>query len=242
MASWIVHLRIAELLLARIPGLDESYFAVGNIAPDSGIPDEKWEKFDPPPEVTHFKRTTVTPYGQCDLDFYRAYLAPFRRDGLARPALSLRWGYFFHLATDNLWAREIYRPVRSRYAEQFAADQNFIWEVKNDWYGLDQRYVRSHPDSLFWRVFLKCGEEEAGLDFLPQAALRQRIAYIQAFYQEDSPEIRAMMARPFVYLSEADMDRFTVQAADSLERAYRRLWLEGRDAAGLASVLEMEGI
>jgi hypothetical protein len=43
MASWIVHLRIAENLLAKFPELDERQFAIGNIAPDSGWPDEKWE-------------------------------------------------------------------------------------------------------------------------------------------------------------------------------------------------------
>jgi len=46
MASWIVHLRIAELLLGMIDGLDAPYFAIGNIAPDSGIPDENWENFN----------------------------------------------------------------------------------------------------------------------------------------------------------------------------------------------------
>lgn len=57
MAIWIAHLRLAENLLARIPNLDEAQFAIGNIAPDSGVPDEKWEHFDPPKEVTHFVRT-----------------------------------------------------------------------------------------------------------------------------------------------------------------------------------------
>ena len=54
MATWIAHLRIAENLLAEIPGLDAGSFATGSIAPDSGVPDEKWEKFTPPPEVSHF--------------------------------------------------------------------------------------------------------------------------------------------------------------------------------------------
>jgi hypothetical protein len=40
MATWIAHLRLAENLLERIPGLDEAQFAIGNVAPDSGIPDE----------------------------------------------------------------------------------------------------------------------------------------------------------------------------------------------------------
>ena len=45
MASWIVHLRVAEKLLKAWPKLDPAQFAVGNITPDAGIPDEKWEKF-----------------------------------------------------------------------------------------------------------------------------------------------------------------------------------------------------
>jgi len=53
MASWIVHLRLAENLLGLIPdhsaarsrrSLEPASFAVGNIAPDSGMTDEKWEK------------------------------------------------------------------------------------------------------------------------------------------------------------------------------------------------------
>ena len=52
MATWIVHLRLAENLMQMIEGLDAPQFAIGNIAPDSGMPDEKWEKFEPPVEVT----------------------------------------------------------------------------------------------------------------------------------------------------------------------------------------------
>lgn len=35
MASWMIHLRVADLLTDRIPGLDKTAFVVGNIAPDS---------------------------------------------------------------------------------------------------------------------------------------------------------------------------------------------------------------
>ena len=31
MASWMIHLRIADLLLDQIPGLDETAFVFGNI-------------------------------------------------------------------------------------------------------------------------------------------------------------------------------------------------------------------
>ena len=41
MASWMVHLRIADKILDRIETLDESAFVLGNIAPDSGVPNEE---------------------------------------------------------------------------------------------------------------------------------------------------------------------------------------------------------
>ena len=38
MATWITHLRVAELLLEEYPWLDADAFLLGSIAPDSGIP------------------------------------------------------------------------------------------------------------------------------------------------------------------------------------------------------------
>lgn len=60
MASWIVHLRIADQLLDQIPDLKSTEFVVGNIAPDSGIPNEDWSAYTPSPVLSHFKR--MIPY------------------------------------------------------------------------------------------------------------------------------------------------------------------------------------
>ena len=239
MATWIVHLRIAELLLGQIAGLDAPLFAVGNIAPDSGIPDEKWEKFTPDPAVTHFKVETDTYYGCADLEFFRRHLLPLR-DGESDPlGYSFLLGYFCHLLTDNLWWQIIDKPNRERYGEQFAIDRNFIWEIKQDWYGLDQRYVREHPGSLFWRVFLNCAYDRADLDFLPKEATQQRIAYIQKFYQDDGEPIHQMMARPFIYLSQAQMDAFVEEAAATIAKVQRRVWQADEALEGKVSGLEL---
>ena len=40
MASWMVHLRIADLLMREFNNVEKTEFVVGNIAPDSGIPGE----------------------------------------------------------------------------------------------------------------------------------------------------------------------------------------------------------
>jgi hypothetical protein len=237
MASWIVHLRIAENLLRRIPGLEAAPFAVGNIAPDSGIPDEKWEHFNPPPWVTHFGEEGSPMRALADLEFYRQYLQPLRGKGTPEPA-SFRLGYFFHLLTDNLWSLRIGRPIQERWAEQFAADKEFIWEVKKDWYGLDFCYVRDHPDCLYRRVFLTARPETGGLEFLPLEAVRQRVVYIQEYYQRTDEFVRELLSRPYVYLSRADADRFVMEASRRVYRIYKQFWVRGSSPDGFASALD----
>ena len=237
MATWIAHLRIAENLIARIPGLDPGQFAIGNIAPDAGIPDENWRNFNPPPTVTHFKRSQSVHKDIADLDFYHGYLADVSPGDVY--CYSFRLGYFFHLITDNLWTIDIGKPTTERYAEQFAADKEFIWEVKLDWYGLDQIYVREHPDSLYWRVFLDAEPASGQPDFFPPEALPRQLRHIKEFYQRDDDEIKAMMDRPMIYLSKGEMDRFVENATGSIDRIYRILWPEPPDLDGKFSALEL---
>lgn len=189
MASWIVHLRIAEALLGRIQPLDEAAFAVGNIAPDSGVPDEKWEKFSPPPEVSHFQNGHSVNRDLADLDFFRRYLHPLAESRQDARRFSFLLGYFIHLVTDNLWALKVGRPTRQKFLAQFEGDKDFIWEVKRDWYGLDFEYVRGQPESLFWRVFLPVSFSGDYLDFMPPSAIQQRVDYIKAFYQRADEEV-----------------------------------------------------
>ena len=73
MASWMIHLRVADLLLDRIPDLDETAFVMGNIAPDSGTVSPDWSRYFPPKSVSHFKLES----GEYDLPrFLGEYLTP----------------------------------------------------------------------------------------------------------------------------------------------------------------------
>ena len=55
MASWMVHLRVADLLIERLEGIAKQEFVMGNIAPDSGVPNADWTAYAPPSQVSHFK-------------------------------------------------------------------------------------------------------------------------------------------------------------------------------------------
>ncbi len=237
MATWIAHLRIAENLLKSLPGLDPAQFAIGNIAPDSGIPDEKWEKFNPPPEVTHFIKPGHPVYQVADLDFYRGYVLPLQ--GTDQLAYSFRLGYFIHLATDNLWYERVVLPVRARFAYEFERRPGFIGEVKRDWYGLDFLYVRSHPEALFWQVFLKAEVRPAGLDFLPDEALEQRVAHLRQYYQSDDEESDQMARGPFKYLAPSKMDAFVRESSQRLERVTLLLLDGAADIHSCATILEL---
>lgn len=236
MATWIVHLRLADALLSRIPGLDPPAFAVGNIAPDSGIPDERWEQFTPPPEVSHLCTVGAAPKF-ADLEFYRRYL-PAGWPAAATARDSFLVGYFFHLVTDNLWDQEVFKPARLRYRDELEQDANFMWKIKDDWYGLDLLYVRDHPDSLFWRVFLRCSYPADWLDFMPPEAVQQRIAYIQDKYCSEDQQQEAAQ-RPYIYLSPAEMDQFVDRTAGRLYEIYTWLMRQSlADLQGHRSVLE----
>jgi hypothetical protein len=237
MATWIAHLRIAENLLKQLPALETAQFAIGSVAPDSGIPDENWEKFTPPPAVTHFKRSRSVHKDIADLEFYRGYL--LQVDPQDRARFSFRLGYFFHLITDNLWTIKVGRPTQERFAEDFAADAKFIWEVKRDWYGLDHLYVRAHTECLYWRVFLEAEPQDAELDFLPQEALHNQLKHIKAYYQLDDDEIRDMMSRQKRYLTKTEMDRFVAATSESLAAIYQLLWPKPPELEHMVSALEL---
>ena len=237
MATWIVHLRIAETLLETIPGLDAAAFAVGNIAPDSGMPDQKWEKFTPPTEVTHFKNAESAAYDLADLVFHRQYLADLP-PGTDAARYSFLLGYFCHIVTDNLWYMWIGEPTQKRFKANFEADKDFIWEVKKDWYGLDFEYVRQHPESLYWRVFMDCDYPVNYLDFLLPVGVQQRIEHIKTYYQRDDEHSREVINRERVYLTQTQVDQFVSGAAALLEYWYGNQALTD-NAHSASSILEI---
>jgi hypothetical protein len=212
MGTWISHLRVAEKLMGQLPGLDEVTFAFGNLSPDSGIPNEDWTQFDPPKEVTHFLRKGEGEDAIHDLVFYKQYLADIQpEDNIRR--YSFRLGYFFHLICDIMWAKRIGAATKRDFKDLFEKNpKDAIWTIKDDWYGLDQLYVRDHPESLFWRAILPSPDPPSYLPFIKDEALHQQYAHIRKYYgqQEDN----WFLSLPYQYLNENSMSRMV---EDSIE-------------------------
>lgn len=241
MGTWICHLRIAEKLLPHFPELDTTLFTFGNLAPDSGIPNETWTEFDPPKEVTHFLQKGEGEDMIRDLVYYREHLAGLDlRDDPQK--YSFRFGYFTHLICDILWMKHIASTTKVAFRELFEQDkQKAVSLVKDDWYGLDQLYNRAHPEGLFWQVIYKTPNPPSYLPFVRENALHQQYDHIRKFYSE--PDHEWFNERKYPYLNETSMSRIvddTVNSTLFIIQALKHLSIEQLQSSAEILPLEMK--
>ncbi|MHA1933367.1 MAG: zinc dependent phospholipase C family protein [Promethearchaeota archaeon] len=214
MATWGAHFRIAENILKEYPTLNRCFFAIGNIAPDGGIPNKNWTIFFPPKEISHFTisndnflEVKLDKFILNDIEFFSKYLKDINLDSLKNDQ-SFLLGYFIHLITDNLWNYYVMKPLKEKHLKEFQRDKNFIWKVKSDWYDLDKIYLTENKDSIFWTAFLKAEYNEDFLDFLPREGILQQMKTIKKLYQISEGEYIKLLKKEFVYLKKDEMDRF----------------------------------
>jgi hypothetical protein len=214
MGTWISHLRVAENLLAHFPEVDEVTFTFGNLSPDSGIPNEDWTEFDPPKEVTHFLHKGQEEHEIQDLVYYKQYLADIKPEDDLK-LYSFRLGYFFHLICDIMWAQRVGAATRLQFKNLFEEDKGkAIGLVKDDWYGLDQLYVRDHPEHIFWRVIMTHPFPPSYLPFVKENALHQQYDHIRKFYSEQDD--KWFLSIPYRFLNEATMTRMVNDSIEAI--------------------------
>lgn len=219
MSTWIAHLRIAEGMLEHLPQLDATAFTFGNLSPDSGVPNADWTAFDPPKTVTHFLEADSSGEDTIrDLIFYHQYLRDVSFEG-AHAQYSWLLGYFFHLLSDKLWDRRVWTTTKTFIVPQVEAKgENAATQIKFDWYGLDLRYVRDNPNSLFWRLYYPSTNSPSYLPFIPEAALHQQYDYIRDFYSRPHPTWTLDWVYP--YLNETTMTRHVEDTIAALLRIH----------------------
>jgi len=203
MASWMAHLRVADKLLDDIDNLSQTHFIVGNIAPDSGEPiDGNWNVFTPSTDISHWKIAGL-PRSERAEKFKDKYLSADNNDN------AFYLGYYVHLLTDYIWARDIYLPQKERYAKEFEQDPNFIWQIKRDMYDLDHLYYKEHPDFRVFKIYSDISVfPNTYLDYFSEAAFEKKIVYIVNFYRNFNGELD----RVYPYFTKADMDAFVEKA------------------------------
>jgi|LGOV01.1.fsa_nt_gb hypothetical protein len=217
MATWITHLRIAENLL-KTYNYDRKNFVLGNIGPDSGLPNEERTKFIPSKEVTHFlvdRSLSDHPYTRISsVKFYKEHVTHTHDEEKKAYVL----GYYAHLITDVSWSmlQHQLKTSNKAYATQLEADPSFIWEVKKDWYALDFKYLKQHSNSIY-DEFKAYPYVEDHFEFFPPNSLTVQMKYIQDFYSkmENSPQYSGD------YLSEEDMNSFVDNTSEYLIQLFK---------------------
>lgn len=174
MASWMVHLRVADKLLNRISGITSTEFVIGNIAPDSGIPNEDQSAFTPSSEVSHFRTSDEDGIKVIHEDWYiEKYFTKEQREFYDTKQYSFYLGYLIHLLTDKLWVRDVVQPLRMRNLKLYEQNRGeWFRAIKKEWRILDLIYLQRHAD---FRSFMICeqaiGFQNTFLDFFRQMHL-----------------------------------------------------------------------
>lgn len=213
MASWMVHLRIADKLLDKIPSLAPVEFIVGNIAPDSGVPNEDWSKFTPSTQISHFRKDSGEKVGKViDIPAYiQRYFTPELQKGYSERQYAFYLGYLTHLLTDILWADKIAAPsFRKHIGENTSVKDPLVWKIKEDWYDLDYLYLREHPGFRAFRVYLGAvGFVNEFIEEFAADAFDNRREYITSFYLRENDHLD----REYPYLTQSEMDAFVENSA-----------------------------
>lgn len=219
MASWMVHLRIADILLSRTDGLCETEFTVGNIAPDSGVPNADWSTYTPCKQLSHFQVRGADGHNAIDSKaFANKYFTPTQRERYDSKQYSFYLGYLSHLLTDKAWHELIFLPAIARDRDAYENDRmGTIWKWKADWYDLDFLYLKEHPDFHAFEVYKNAvGFENVYMDEFARDAFDDRRRYITSFYEER----RDNLDRFYPYLTKEQMDDFVLTACERILTAW----------------------
>ena len=240
MASWMIHFRVADALLAAgvlgdAPRDVESAFVLGNIAPDSGVPHPSGVGYTPNKDTSHFMRVFDSAAGglrdRCDPHGYaEEWLIPAteRRDAVAA---AFHLGYISHLVTDNAWLTSVVLPAKERFAhlrleggvETPEAVARFYAFLKKDWYDMDFLYIKRHPDLPAYRLFLSAEDvENRYLPFFPVDAFAIKRREIEAFYRKGAAEVEERM----MYMAEEETDGFVRAVSKDISREFGKFFSE----------------
>lgn len=222
MATWMVHLRIADRLLDCLEGIAQTQFVVGNIAPDSGLPNADWTAYTPDSRVSHFRINRDGEPKEINVQaFLDRYFSEGQRQAYNVEEYSFFLGYLIHLLTDQEWAWRIYRPELAKHSQAFGGDRDELNRaMKRDWYDLDFVYLKKHPDFRAFAVYEAAqGFVNSYMEIFGRDAFDDRRVYITGFYRAG----RENLEREYPYLTEKEMDAFVEDCARTVLERLRRI-------------------
>lgn len=215
MATWVAHFRIAQALLELGHNFHRQMFLVGNIAPDSGQLGEDRLSYIPDKNISHWRNTDkeIEPER-----FYQTYLT---QRNINDEEYAFLMGYYCHLIADREWWELVWKPKMATplYAEPIEKDNQFIWEIKKDWYGLDFLYLQEHPDSIFYTDFVQINTVPDYVSGFPDGMFTERVRDTKAFYLNGSDW---ELDRPYIYLNRTEWDDYVNNTIMAIEQTLAR--------------------
>lgn len=179
MATWLMHLRVAERVKEHLGEIDETAYYVGSIAPDSGRMVDNFT-YLPPKDVSHWKRDGVS-YEQRfedNADFFRKY-GENERDIYKR---SLFLGYYIHILVDTIYVRDIIHPFIEKNGKPFWRAN--IEEIRAGWYELDYRFLCENSNYYPLSVINGVREfENDYFDYFTKDDITERINFASELYK-----------------------------------------------------------
>lgn len=215
MASWIIHLRVAQGLMERTKIDCVTEFIMGNIAPDSGVPNEDGSGFVPSSEVSHYNQKDENGIkGVQEELFIQSYLTEEQRNNYTKEQYTFYLGYLTHLITDKLWADKIAYSAKLQMEDLFRENNAEFWHfVKRDWYDLDFMYLKKNPDFEAFQIYEKTsGFKNIFLDFFAEDALEKRKEVITDFYHDGVEKVKERET----YISLKELDAFVSESVDEI--------------------------
>ena len=215
----MVHLRIADKLLDQLKDIDETAFVMGNIAPDSGVPNEDWTKFSPPKNVSHFNdgkyNASININEFCSQYFNSEIIKAYNKK-----QFSFFLGYYVHLLSDIEWSKFVYQPLIQAHPEEAAEEEyKLVWTAKKDWYDIDFLYLKQHPDFRGFSIYGNAVNfENKFMDIFAKDAFENRRQYICWFYRNDE---RGDFEREYKYLTPEQAEAFVQKTVEKIKTIVR---------------------
>lgn len=221
MATWMVHLRVGDKLIDCFQSLEPSEFLVGNIAPDSGVPNEDWSVFTPDRETSHFKID-----GKFNISkFKEKYMVDELWRSYDKKQKSFFLGYYSHLITDELWQDKIVNLIKGKYEEDFYTNKKkIVSKFKGDWEELDYLYFKRNPNFRGFIEYEKAiGFKNIFMDEFSEDAFDNRRVAITEFYREREVDLD----REYNYMTEQEKEWLVSGIVEGVvNRLKEELWFK----------------
>ncbi len=202
MATWIIHLRIAEKLYKEFDclELDKIGFYLGNIAIDSGKVNDDLS-LSPPRYISHWFEDSTKKYGCRYKDFFQTFL----NEELDIFSFSFYLGCVAHLITDNIWYQKVVQKTKDKYRKELNEDYKFILQPKKDWYDVDCLFIRDHPnfEPLDMLSAVK-GFKNIYLPWFDEDSIQLKLDELLEFYKTIPNDID----RDYLYFNSDEMENF----------------------------------